>query len=247
MRLLWQHAVSGENLDLNRFQTTRWSVVLEAREGNERSRRALEMLCRTYRAPVVAYVRSRCANSEDAEDLAQAFFTRFIEREFHAQADPARGRFRAFLLTALKHFLKDANEHTHARKRGGGVLFQPLDGTDLAASERETPEQAFERAWAQATLRAAMRRLQAETSAAGKGALFEQLCEFLIERPNEAEYERIAESLKIRRNTIAVAVHRLRLRLRELVREELADTAADDRELDREMDELRHSLGAVMA
>ncbi len=231
---------------MSRFQTTRWSVVLEARAGSEHSRRALEMLCRTYRAPVVAYVRGRGRSNEDAEDLAQAFFTRFIERDFHAQADPARGRFRSFLLTSLKNFLDDEREHGAAQKRGGRAQFQPLDGQTDIAGEHETPEQAFERAWAQAALRAAMRRLQAETAAAGKAALFAQLCEFLIERPDDAEYERIAKALNLRRNTLAVAVHRLRLRLRQLVREELADTAADDRELDREMHELRHSLAAVM-
>lgn len=232
---------------MSRFQTTRWSVVLEARAGSEESRRALELLCRTYRAPVVAFLRGRGSSNEDAEDLAQAFFTRFIERDFHAQADPARGRFRSFLLTSLKHFLDDAREREQALKRGGRVQWQSLDDGAELAGARETPEQAFERAWAQAALRAAMRRLQAETSAAGKAALFAQLCEFLIERPDESEYQRIAETLNLRRNTLAVAVHRLRVRLRELVREELADTATDARELDREMHELRQSLAEVMA
>jgi len=233
------------------FQTTRWSIVLEAREGTERARQALENLCRTYRSPVVAYIRGRGCAAADVEDLAQAFFERFIGREFHAQADPARGRFRAFLLTALKHFLEDAAMREQTQKRGGLMHFQSLDTLQdhdgqAGLAERELPDQLFERAWAQAAVRAAMRRLQSETAAAGKSALFDQLCEFLLERPDEAEYVRIGEALHMRRNTIAVAVHRLRQRLHEMVREELTDTAADESSLDQELNELQQSLAAVM-
>jgi len=234
---------------VTRFQTTRWSVVLQARAGGEQTRRALEDLCRTYRAPVIAYVRRYTHRTQDAEDLGQAFFTSFIERATHAHADPARGSFRGFLLITLKRFLNDAGTRERAQKRGGGAPLQPLDTLDeddLASSSVPTPDQAFERDWAQAVLRAAMRQLQAETAAAGKGALFDQLCEFVIERPSEADYERISAALNMRRNTLAVAVHRLRQRLHALVREELADTTADDVGLHRELDDLRQSLAAVM-
>jgi RNA polymerase sigma-70 factor (ECF subfamily) len=236
---------------VNRFQTTRWSVVLEARGATVQSRQALEELCRTYRAPVIGYIRNRTHNSEDVEDLAQSFFARFIERADHAHADPARGSFRAFLLTALKRFLNDASERTHAIKRGGNAQFQPLDslvgsGDTSTLQDPDTPDQVFERAWAQAALRAAMRRLQAETAAAGRSALFDQLCEFLVERPSESDYTRIAAALNMRRNTIAVAVHRLRQRLHELVREELAETAADRAGVDREFAQLRKSFAALM-
>ena len=91
-----------------------------------------------------------------------------------------------------------------------------------------------------------MRRLRAETAAAGRSELFDQLCEFLAERPSEADYERVAEALKMRRNTVAVAVHRLRQRLRELVHDELADTTLDGDGLKREMDQLQPSLAAVI-
>jgi Sigma-70 region 2 len=112
---------------LDQFQTTRWSLVLEARADDARSRLALEKLCRTYRAPVLAYIRGHGASADEAEDLAQSFFARFIDRAFHAHADPARGRFRAFLLTALKHFLADARDHVNALKRGGNVQIRSLD------------------------------------------------------------------------------------------------------------------------
>jgi RNA polymerase sigma-70 factor (ECF subfamily) len=237
---------------VNRFQTTRWSIVLHAGRDTAGARAALEELCRTYRSPVIAYVRSRGSGADEAEDLGQAFFTRFIEGAYHAQADPARGSFRAFLLTALKRFLDDASERAHAQKRGGNVQFQSLDSMRGDESEvgnvadRDTPEQAFERAWAKAALRAAMRRLRAETAAAGRSVLFDQLCEFLAERPSEADYERVAETLKMRRNTVAVAVHRLRQRLRELVQDELAETAVDQDGFDGELDRLRKSLATVM-
>ena len=152
----------------------------------------------------------------------------------------------------LKHFLEDAGERTHAIKRGGNVQFQPLDslaGGEVDAArieERDTPDQVFERAWAEAALRAAMRALQAEAAAAGRSALFDQLCEFLVERPSESDYTRIAAALNMRRNTIAVAVHRLRQRLHELVRAELAETAADAPGAEREFTALRKSMAVLL-
>lgn len=236
---------------MNQFQTTRWSLVLEARADDARSRLALEKLCRTYRSPVLAYIRGHGASADEAEDLAQAFFTRFIDSAFHARADPARGRFRAFLLTALKHFLADANDHATALKRGGNIRFRSLDS--LTASQTslsgiaatETPDQVFERAWAQAVLHAAMRELRSEAKAAGKAVLFDALAEFLIEPPDDADYARVAEALGMRRNTLAVAVHRMRNRLRELICRELAETAADGADLELELNQLRNSLGTA--
>ncbi len=188
---------------------------------------------------------------DDAEDLVQTFFARFIERANYTQADPARGRFRAFLLTALKHFLNDAFDYAHAIKRGGHVQLRSLDSlVDSADShchlEPDTPERVFEHAWAQAVVQAALCRLRDEASAAGKSVLFNHLREFLIERPDDSDYARVAETLNLRRNTLAVAVHRLRDRLRELVCAELAETAADDADLNQELEELRHCLTAVL-
>jgi RNA polymerase sigma-70 factor (ECF subfamily) len=237
---------------VNRFQTTRWSLVLAARTDSAESRQALDMLCRTYRAPVLAYVRGRGYSPEEAEDLAQTFFTRFIERAFHAHADPARGRFRAFLLTALKHFLNDANDATRALKRGGEFHVRSLsslvggDESLTRIEDVETPERAFERAWAHSVLQTALNRLHQEAREAGKSELFGHLREFLIERPDDVDYARAASNLNLRRNTVAVAVHRLRHRLRALVCEELAHTAVDDGDFEQELEELRLSLGAVI-
>ncbi|MBS0582784.1 MAG: sigma-70 family RNA polymerase sigma factor [Proteobacteria bacterium] len=231
------------------FDTTHWSLVLRARSGTEQ-RAALESLCRTYRPPVLAYIRGRGYSSDTAEDLAQTFFTRFLELAWHANADPARGRFRAFLLTALKRFLINADVGDQTLKRGGGVHFEPLlteNGDNLrAASSEASPEAAFERSWAIAVLDAALARLRSEAEQGGRLEWFEQLQEFLIERPDEDDYARAAAALNVRRNTLAVAVHRLRHRLRELVREELMQTTNGGEDLESEMLELRKALGVAM-
>ncbi|MBS0569759.1 MAG: sigma-70 family RNA polymerase sigma factor [Proteobacteria bacterium] len=233
-----------------KFDSTQWSIVLRAGGTGADARGALDTLCRTYRPPVLAFVRGRGFPAEAAEDLTQAFFADFIERSAHADADPERGRFRSFLLVALKRFLINANAQKRAQKRGGAAEIETLQensqpGAD-AVVETDTPERAFERNWALAVLENAMRRLREEARAAGKAQLFERLREFLAESPDEADYERAAHDLGLRRNTLAVAVHRLRHRLRELVRAELAQTTASRAELELELRELRGTLASVL-
>ena len=233
---------------VGRFDTTQWSLVLRAGGGTPDARAALATLCSTYRPAVLAYIRSRGHDADVAQDLTQAFFTRFLEHATYANADPARGRFRAFLLTAIKRFLINAEEEAHAAKRGGRIHFESIDtaATDILPTDAETPDHAFERAWALVALEAALRRLRDEAQAAGKRELFDRLRDFLTEAPDEADYARVAATLNLRRNTLAVAVHRLRHRLRELVREELAQTIADRAELDVELREMRGALGSVL-
>ena len=234
------------------FNSTQWSVVLLAGGDGANAREALETLCRTYRPPVLAFIRTRGYTADAVEDLAQEFFVQFIEHAWHADADPARGRFRAFLLTALKRFLIDIEVQAHAIKRGGEVRFRSFeqctadgDTLDNLASD-DTPELVFEHSWAATLLDNAKQRLREESAAAGKLAMFEQLHEFLGERPDEADYERVAETLQLRRNTLAVAVHRLRHRLRELVRDELAQTTSSRVQQDAEWRDLRRSFGRIM-
>ncbi|HJR13806.1 MAG TPA: sigma-70 family RNA polymerase sigma factor [Rhodanobacteraceae bacterium] len=227
---------------MGRFDTTRWSLVLRARGDAADARAALEVLCRTYRPPVLAYVRSHVRARDAAEDLTQAFFTRFLERAWHAGADPERGRFRTFLLTMLKRFLIDADAEAHTLKRGGNIRFEALDEADTACAA-ESPEDTFEREWARAVLAAAFLRLRLEAEGVGKLALFERLSEFLTEPPDEADYARVAAELNLRRNTLAVAVHRLRHRLRDLVREELTETTSCRADMDAELRALRVALG----
>ena len=227
------------------FQTTRWSLILAAREPGGAARDALEDLCRIYRHPAEVYVRRHVASAEDAADLTQAFFLKFLEARYHADADPARGRFRAFLLTALKRFLANAHDAAVAQKRGGGNATQALDEqieASLADDPRATPEREFERAFALTVLGQAMRRLQRECEAAGKGALYAQVQEYLVEAPEAAAYGTLAERLGLRRNTLAQTVKRMRDRLGALVRAELAETVANPADIDGEMRVLRAAL-----
>ena len=235
---------------MSRFNTTQWSVVLGAQGTGDDARAALESLCRTYRPPVLAYISSRGYRSDVAEDLTQSFFTRFLERADYADADPARGRFRAYLLTAIKHFLINAAEEAHRVKRGGRIQFESIDDKgeegDSLPADGSDPEQVFEQAWALVVLDSALRRLRKEAQLAGRGELFDHLRDFMAEQPDEADYARVAAALNLRRNTVAVSVHRLRQRLRVLVREEVAQTAADRSALDIELRELRGALGAAL-
>ena len=236
---------------MTRFQTTRWSVVLNARAEPELAQQALETLCRTYRSPVYAFISGHNYTAESAEDLTQAFFARFIEEAYYLKADPLRGRFRTLLLTALKRFLDDACDRETAVKRGGRMQFQALDSTTSSNGAtripgHDTPEFAFHRAWAHTVVQSALRQLRGEAREAGKTGLFDELSAFIAERPDDDDYARVAAKFGMRRNTIAVAVHRLRHRLRELIREQLADTAVDDTELDRELRELGRSFDLLL-
>ena len=227
------------------FPTTRWSLVTQARGENVDAREALEHLCRAYRQPVLAMVRRYNHSREEAEDLTQSFFTKFLEHGYHAVADPERGRFRTFLMTAIQRFLSNASAYAHAAKRDGGnaVSLDPtISGLNLATPEHESPERVFERAWARTVLDRAMERLRAEAAGAGKGELFAGLKEFLTEAPAADNYAVVAANLGMRPNTVAVAVHRLRTRLRELVRVELAETVASEEDADEEFRALRSVL-----
>jgi len=231
------------------FATTRWTLVLAAGEGaSDQGREALEQLCRAYWFPLYAYVRRRGHDAHTAQDLTQGFFARLLARNDLAGITREGGRFRSFLLTALHHFLVNEQERATARKRGGG---QPLISLDddtaeeryrLEPSHQETPDRLFERQWALALMEEAMRRLTKEYHAAGKGCTHDALRPFLSREPDPGEYAALAERLDIAPGTLAVQVHRLRERYRQLVRSAVADTVDSPLEVDAEM---RHLLAAL--
>jgi RNA polymerase sigma-70 factor (ECF subfamily) len=194
---------------------------------------------------VLAFVRRHSANRDEAEDLTQGFFLEFLERGVAAHADPARGRFRNYLLAAVRHYLSNIHARESAAKRGGGVAATALADADelvARADPEESPERTFERTWALTVLNRASARLQQEAIDAGKEELFGQLREFLVEAPEPERYEALAQKFGMKRNTISVTVHRLRERLRELVRTELAQTVADEASLEAELRALRDVL-----
>lgn len=219
-------------------------MVVNAGGDDEPARDALEALCRTYRPPVLAYVRAHLRGGEDAEDLAQEFFAHLLERRLAARADRDRGKFRAFLLTSLKNFLANERTRAAAQRRGGGAQHLGESAIDGIANPEDGPEQAFEREWARTVLREAMGRLQREAELAGRAELFSQLRPYLVDSPGESDYAALAEARGLRRNTVAVAIHRLRARLQELVREAIADTTGDAAEVDAELHSMRNVFGA---
>jgi RNA polymerase sigma factor (sigma-70 family) len=224
------------------FATTHWTVVLAAgKRATPQSRAALEELCSTYWFPLYAYVRRRGYTKEDAEDLTQAFFARFLARNYLAGLSADRGRFRAFLLASLKHFLINDWKKSQRRKRGGGETPLSLDWQtadtkfQVASTAEPSPDKAFDREWAVALLAKVIERLQQECEAEGKAKLFEQLKIFLTADKDESAQSKAAKSLGMEEGAVRVAIHRLRKRYRQLLRDEIAQTLADAADVDEEM------------
>ena len=169
------------------FVTTRWTVVLSAgRKSSPQSDRALGELCQTYWYPLYAYVRRQGRTKEDAEDLVQAFFEKFLEKNYLEGLSAERGKFRAFLLASLKHFLANEWDKAQRQKRGGGVTHLSLDWQSaderfhLDPPDPSSPDQTFDREWALALLERVVTRLRSDCAADGKEKLFEQAKGFLM-------------------------------------------------------------------
>ena len=228
-----------------RFQTTQWSVILRAGQGAEE---ALVRLCRNYWTPLYAYARRRGHATHEAEDLTQSFFAHLLENRSFATVAPAKGRFRSFLLVALKHFLDNAWHRERALKRGGGRIFVswedlPPTARQLAEpSEEIPPEKIFDREWALTLIERVMKQLQKECEAARKGELFERLKGSLTGESNGRTYEQIAAELAMTEGAVKVSAHRLRRRFGELLREQVERTVADPAQVDDEIRELFAAL-----
>lgn len=226
------------------FSATRWTIVIGAADTRSPSaREALEQLCRTYWMPLYAYVRRHGHSPQDAEDLTQAFFAKFLEKNYIADVRRERGKFRAFLLTALKRFLANEWDHQHAQKRGGFQTFISID-KDLAESrfapaqgKESQPDLVFEQQWATTLLEQVRTRLREECVAHGKGPQFEQLHGCLVKDASAQPYAEIAARLSLTEAAVKMAVRRLRARYREILLEEVANTVASPDEVD---EEIRH-------
>ncbi len=231
------------------FATTHWSVVAAAgRNDTARARDALARLCQTYWHPLYAYVRRVGNSPHDAQDLTQEFFARLLAKNYLADADESRGRFRSFLLASLKHFLANEWEKARAQKRGGGQIPISIDLNTAETSchfepaDNITAEKIYERRWALTLLDQVLRRLRKEYVASGREDLFERLKPTLTEASRGVRYAEIANQLGTSEGAVKVAVHRLRQRYRELLRAEIADTVASTEEVD---DELRNLFAAL--
>jgi len=232
------------------FATTRWSVVLAAGGGDSSGAHdALAHLCQTYWYPLYAYARRRGCSPEDAQDVTQEFFARLLEGNWLAKADRQRGRFRSFLLAAVKNFMANEWDKAHSLKRGGRQPILSLDDDSaeqryrLEPVEKDTPESLFERGWALALLNDVLARLEKEYDRDGKAEWMEAMRPALTNDSGSILYSDIAVKLGMTETAARVAVHRLRQRYRRLIRAEVASTVASPGEVDEEM----HHLFQVLA
>lgn len=216
------------------FATTRWTIVLRAGGSLDGSATvALEELCRIYWFPLYGYVRGRGYSREDAEDMTQGFFTQLLRRDDFSGLGEQKGKFRAFLLASLKHYIANEYDRSSALKRGGGV--NPLS-LDWEAAEKKfqvvdesagSPDQLFDRQWALALLERVLARLEREWMDKGKTALFQSLKDFLTVNRDDGLYGTVSAKMGVTENYLRVAAHRLHKRYRELLKEEIAHTLSE--------------------
>ena len=223
----------------DRFATTHWSLVVSAGQApSPEAGRSLAVLCENYWFPLYAFVRRAGHSPEDAQDLTQEFFARVLEKHFLAAADREKGKFRTFLLTALKRFLANEYDRAGAQKRGGGRTIVSLEGLEARYGREPantlTPERIFERQWAISLLDRVLRRLQNETTADGKDELFDVLKGHLM-GSKPTSYAATAVRLGMSEGAVKAAAHRLRRRYRELLREEIAQTVTSPEEIEEEI------------
>src|SRR5438445_4180043 len=231
------------------FQTTHWSVVLAARDmASPQAEAALAELCRTYWYPLYAFVRRKGHSPHDAQDLTQAFFARLLEKNYVAQADRERGRFRTYLLAALAHFLADEWDKARRLKRGGGREIISFDAASAEERYRLEPldqldaAKLYERRWGTTLFDRGLARLEEEFRDSDKRELFDGLKSSLLAEGSGSSYAQLGARLGMKEDTVKQAVHRMRRRYRELFREEIARTVAGPGEVE---DELKHVFAVL--
>ncbi|MHC1767461.1 MAG: RNA polymerase sigma factor [Verrucomicrobiia bacterium] len=231
------------------FTTTHWSVVLAAGQQDlPQTVEALETLCRTYWYPLYAFVRRGGYSPHDAEDLLQGFFARFLEKHYLGDVDQAKGRFRSFLLAALKHYLANEWDKAKAVKRGGRVEFLSLEGEAAESRYYEepvcelTPEKLYEQRWAYELLERVLERVRRECEESGQSPLFEALKGFLLGEDQGVSYADVAAQQGLSEGALKKRVQRMRQRYQRLLREEIAHTVARREDVE---DEIRYLFSVV--
>jgi RNA polymerase sigma factor (sigma-70 family) len=231
------------------FVTTQWTQVRATRGDSPEARQALSDLCAAYYTPVFVLIRRATQSEEVARDLTQEFFARLLARAGLGQADPERGRFRFFLLGAVKHFLADVHDEQRRLKRGMGQVPISLDagtdtspGMEVADKSLPSPDLAFDREWAVTLLARALDRLGREQAGTGKGEQFPALKPWLTGDKQDVSLADMATRLGTSEGALRVALHRLRKRFRELVKAEIAGTVGDATHVREEMSYLLEVL-----
>jgi RNA polymerase sigma-70 factor (ECF subfamily) len=244
------------------FVTTQWTRVLEARGDSPEAQAALGDLCASYYQPVLAYIQRGGRGEDEARDLTQEFFARLLARRGLDTVERGRGRFRSFLLGAVKHFLADQHDRAHAAKRGGGQTPLSLDAREgdtthggsgmnsalpqIADPGAAVPDAFFDRQWALTILDRALAALAAEHQAAGKSTQFETLKPWLTGDTEQLSQADAAQQLETNEGAVKVAIHRLRKRFRELVKAEIAQTVGDGGDVQAELNYLLEVLAKAV-
>jgi RNA polymerase sigma-70 factor (ECF subfamily) len=229
-------------LEMKRFQTTRWSLVMTTREPTPEAEAALDVLCENYWQPLYQFALSLGCSPPEAEDRVQSFFVQVLRKELFKRASPEKGKLRSFLLTTLRRHIQDEWTAQNAEKRGGDVEKVPFD--ERWQSEADSRMRfAFDQEWGRCVLKIALERLQQRYVDENKEELFEQLRPYLTGGRPEEGWEALAETSKLSAGALKVALHRLRKRFAEALREEVAQTLGEDEDLEEELRYLLQVLG----
>jgi RNA polymerase sigma-70 factor (ECF subfamily) len=237
----------------DQFPTTLWHLVLRAQSGpTKQAQEALATLCQVYWYPLYAFVRRQNYGPEEAQDLTQAFFAQLLEKHYLDDYERERGRFRSFLLTALKHFLSNERDRSRALKRGGGITLAPLDALIQTGETRytrepqysSTPESIYEKQWALTLLDHVLIRLRAEFAKTGKEDQFDRVKDLLTGDENHIAYSDLAAELQTTEGALKVAIHRMRRRFREVLRDEISRTVSQP---DLVGEEIRYLMAVIAA
>ena len=239
----------GEHESNDWFHTTHWSIVRAARDTDDsRAEDALSELCQTYWRPLYTFLRRSGNSPHDAQDLTQSFFATLIDKDYLKSVDQQKGRFRSFLLVAIKHFVANQRKHDQAIKRGGAYQRLSLDYADAerllerAPSSHGSPDQEFEYNWAITVLDRAFESVRADFEASGKSVDFEQLKPFLVPNDNLPSFKQVGQLLGLGESGARSAVHRLRRRYRKALRDQVAQTVDSQEDIDDELQQLMASL-----
>jgi RNA polymerase sigma-70 factor (ECF subfamily) len=228
------------------FRTTRWTQVGRAKADSPEGRRALAELCNAYYEPVVAFLRCELRDADAAREVAHDFFARMLEGGAIACVDQGRGRFRSFLLGAVKHFLSHQRESQQRLKRGGGAPKVSLNDTEVGSVPDAgvlSPDAAFDQQWALTVVALALEALRRECIAEGRADFFESVKPWLTGDTARGDQVTLAASCGMNANALKVAVHRLKRRFRQLLKSEVAGTLDDPALVDAEMRALFAALG----
>jgi len=235
--------MSASLRDAQSFHTTRWTRVCLAKETSEDGRRALADLCATYYEPVVVFLRCELRDADAARELSHAFFEQVLAGGRIQAADQSRGRFRSYLLGAVKHFVAHERQSLARQKRGGGLEVATLEEAGTIPDSGLSPDQAFERQWALTVLAMAMESLERECATAGRMEFFRAVKPLLTGEADHGGQAAVAEACGMNLAALRMAVHRLRRRLRDLVKTEIAGTLDDPGLVQEEMEALFAALG----